>query len=308
MKTLSQNVNWTAPQDSTTKQLEKVELAKPFTEWLPSLALGRASRPGWDWLGDAPVPTAVVDQWVETIKAHGVQSVICLLSQEELNWYSEVPGGLLGRYQHRGIGTASVPVPLNRRPLLTEGDLDAIVQAFEDLSKPVVVHCSAGMVRSGKAVRHLAALLADSGTKSSSEAEPKEILRLIRNSRKAYSICALARRRYGLEDYGRLGHLLQRAERHCLGEYLKEIDEVRATHHQCPPCSLKFLAFCRIYSADRLPERHRAYRNEFGERNKAWPNDRDFMAEARQAIYSGAGLSYAPPTNVRYYHSLGSQC
>jgi hypothetical protein len=277
----------------------------PIREWLPSLGLGRASRPGCE-AGEAN-PEPAVDRWVKTVRAQGFRSVICLLSEEELGRYSHVPGGLLGRYEHLGLEVRSIPLPPDRTPVLTGENRCSVVEAYEDLPKPVLVHCSAGVVRSGAAVRHLVKLLSDSGTKSPSETEHKEILRLIRNSRMAYSICALGRGRYGMEDYGRLGHLLQRAARHCLEEYLKEIDAVRATHHRCPPCSLKFLAFCRIYSAGRLPERHRAYRNEFMERNKAWPNDRDFMAEVRQAIYNAPGLRYAPPTNVRYYHSLGEE-
>ena len=132
----------------------------PIREWVPELGLGRASRPGFE-SGQVDLAPAV-DNWVKAVRSKGVRSVICLLSREELEWYCGVPGGLLGRYQHLGLEVISIPVPLDRHPVLGETELPRITKAFEDLPKPVVVHCSAGVVRSGAAVRHLQTLLSRS--------------------------------------------------------------------------------------------------------------------------------------------------
>ena len=288
--------------DSEPQHLSRV--GAPWREWLPRLGLGRASRPGFG-LGDEPVTIPVVDQWVETIRARGSRSVICLLSREERAVYLPLVGSLVRRYCERGLEVASIPVPPNQQPALTGGEQYAIVEAFEGLPKPLVVHCSDGMGCSGAAVRHLAALLSGFETASPTEAEHGEILRLIRNSRQAYATCALARGRYGLADYGRLGHLLRRAGPRDLQKYLDEIDEVRASHQRCLPCSLKFLAFCRVYSVGRLPERHRAYRDAFQECCEGWATDRDFMAEVRAAIFRARHPTRPPPTNVRYFHAQG---
>ncbi|MEI6781890.1 MAG: hypothetical protein WCQ21_13335 [Verrucomicrobiota bacterium] len=46
--------------------------------------------------------------------------------------------------------------------MLTGEDRRALVEFYKDLPKPVLVHCSAGIYRSGAAVRYLKSLLADS--------------------------------------------------------------------------------------------------------------------------------------------------
>jgi len=94
---------------------------------------------------------------VATLLKAGVKSVICLLSDEEMEWYEPVPGGLLARYRERGLVVASVPVQPSRQPSLTRQQCAAISEAFATLPKPVVIHCSAGLVRSGDAVRFLKA-------------------------------------------------------------------------------------------------------------------------------------------------------
>ena len=132
----------------------------PIRDWLPALGLGRASRPGSD-SGAANLGPAV-DRWVKTVRAHGIRSVICLLSQEELDRYAHLPGGLLGRYEQLGLEARSIPVPADRTPVLTGEDRRALVEFYKDLPKPVLVHCSAGIYRSGAAVRYLKSLLADS--------------------------------------------------------------------------------------------------------------------------------------------------
>jgi protein tyrosine phosphatase (PTP) superfamily phosphohydrolase (DUF442 family) len=246
---------------------------------------------------------------VEAVRAWGFQSVICLLSKEELHQYACLPGGLAGQYRQLGLEVASIPVPPDRSPLLTEEDRYAIAEAYGDLPKPVLVHCNAGVMRSGAAVRYLEKLLSDAGRGAPSDAEQKEILRLIRNSAWEHSSCPLRRGRYGMDDYGRLGRLLRRVDRCSLEKYLDEIDKVRCSQRAgCAPCSLKFLAFCLHYSAGRLPDRHRAYRKEFLERNRAWPNQRDFISETGRAILMARSCLELHPTNTSHFHSLAHEC
>lgn len=134
-------------------KLEKGEFHSPINKWVPWLSLGRAPRPGNN-SGRANLARAV-DKWVKDIQAQGIQSVICLLSEEELDLYSQLPGGLLNRYRQLGLAAVSIPVPMDRTPILTSQDNSSIATAYEELPKPLVVHCSAGIMRSGAALQHL---------------------------------------------------------------------------------------------------------------------------------------------------------
>ena len=127
------------------------------------------------------------------------------------------------------------------------------------------------------------------------------ILRLIHNSRLEHATCALARGRYGLHDYGRLGSLLPQVSLPRLNDYLAEIGEIRFTHRRCRPCTLKFLAFCQLYTERRLPERHATYRREYLELLQRTDGSRDYLAEARSAIAKARRQPQPTLTNVRWF-------
>ncbi len=127
------------------------------------------------------------------------------------------------------------------------------------------------------------------------------ILRLIHNSRREHATCALARGRYGLHDYGRLGNLLPQVSLPRLSEYLAEIGEIRFSHRRCRPCTLKFLAFCQFYSEGRLPERHAAYCGEYQDLLQRTDGSRDYLAEARSAIAKARRQPQPTLTNVRWF-------
>ena len=129
------------------------------------------------------------------------------------------------------------------------------------------------------------------------------ILRLIHNSRQEHATCALARGRYGLHDYGRLGNLLPQVSLPRLSEYLAEIGEIRFTHRRCRPCTLKFLTFCQLYSEGRLPERHAAYRMEYEQLLQRTDGSRDYLAEAKSAIAKARRQPRPALTNVRWFRN-----
>ena len=130
------------------------------------------------------------------------------------------------------------------------------------------------------------------------------ILRLIHNSRQEHATCALARGRYGLHDYGRLGSLLPQVSLPRLNEYLAAIGEIRFTHRRCRPCTLKFLAFCQLYTEGRLPECHGAYRMEYEELLQRTDGSRDYLAEARSDIANARRQPQPTLTNVRWFRSF----
>ena len=128
--------------------------SSPFQDWLPKHLLGRACRPGFG--SDRQfIPATDVSRWIAAVKARGVRSVLCLLNEAELGWYAHLPAGLLGAYRDEGLEAASLPISLNGPGTLTRAELALLDELMLNLPRPVVIHCSAGQVRSRQAIDHL---------------------------------------------------------------------------------------------------------------------------------------------------------
>ena len=123
--------------------------------WVLKDCLARSSRPGYRGEKGLSVAKSEVDAWMKEAKELGIASIICLLAEDQLNLYDELPGGLVSYYRSFGFAVEHVPALDHQHPPLDAYHLERIWSAYQSLEKPVLIHCSAGIDRTGMAVQHI---------------------------------------------------------------------------------------------------------------------------------------------------------
>ena len=123
--------------------------------WVIPGRLARSARPGFDGPSATDVDPAEVEAWLDQARQNGVRSILCLLDERQLGFYSRLPGGLLESYRRAGMEVASLQVADGQVPAIPEADLLRVGQAFVNLPAPLLIHCSAGIDRTGAAVAYI---------------------------------------------------------------------------------------------------------------------------------------------------------
>ena len=118
-------------------------------EWVIEGLLARASRPCY-WID--PTPEVVMD-WISKAKRMGIKSIICFLSESELaDFYGPAGIDLLDCYRRNGFEVTQIPVPDDCNPPLATAHLLRFMVTLRQTSRPLLLHCSAGVDRTGMAV------------------------------------------------------------------------------------------------------------------------------------------------------------
>lgn len=97
----------------------------------------------------------VVDEWIAYMKKQGISRVVCLLSEEELELYPTLEAGLLGVYAGVFGPDNVLWAPTPDKHLLNSEvvrHLCYFLHASAAQSQKTVIHCSAGLGRTGQAL------------------------------------------------------------------------------------------------------------------------------------------------------------
>lgn len=110
--------------------------------------------------------TPLVHDWARRVRAYEIRSIICLMSEQELEFYKRLDlqaESLLEFYRAQGFVVASIPWKDPRHvrsdpEALREKEHQVSVEAlrrFDALAKPVLLHCSAGIDRSSPVAAYI---------------------------------------------------------------------------------------------------------------------------------------------------------
>ena len=138
--------------------------------WLLDGTLACSQRPlrdHPDFGGRVPLPPKakpLIVDWVERVKSLGIRSIISLLEERQHERYYVKgglelhPEGLYGYYRSQGFEFCSIPIADSPKSLksnmgrVLEGK---VLETFDQMPKPVLLHCSAGIDRTSPVAAYI---------------------------------------------------------------------------------------------------------------------------------------------------------
>jgi len=131
--------------------------------WVVEGVIATSPRPGYRPGPEHTVGDGVIESWVDEAREFGIASIICLIGGDQLWLYRRVaPEGLVERYRSAGFDVCHIPTADQQTHPFTADEYEHAWESFQRLPKPVLVHCSAGMDRTGRVVGYILERMAES--------------------------------------------------------------------------------------------------------------------------------------------------
>jgi len=132
--------------------------------WVIEGLIATSPRPGFRPGPEHTVEQGIVETWIEDARQFGIASIICLIGGDQLWLYRKaVPEGLITRYESAGFTVCHIGTQDQQTHPFTHEQYEHAWHAFLELPKPVLVHCSAGMDRTGRIVNYIRERLESTG-------------------------------------------------------------------------------------------------------------------------------------------------
>lgn len=112
-----------------------------------------------------PEAKPLIVKWVDRVKSLGIRSIISLLEDQQHEKYyingglNLHPEGLYGYYRSKGFECCVIPIvdsPRSVKSNCGKALVAEVLAAFDRMSKPVLLHCSAGIDRTSPVAAHIA--------------------------------------------------------------------------------------------------------------------------------------------------------
>ncbi len=141
--------------DTKSQQIEQKQ-KKENSIWAKKNILAQSARPGYP---NKTVPAKVVSQTIQEWKDLGIKSIICLLSDEEIQtYYTSIKDDLITFYEKAGFNVLHVSIEDYQIPPVNNTNLTLIQNQYKQMQAPVLIHCGAGQDRTGQVIESLLAL------------------------------------------------------------------------------------------------------------------------------------------------------
>lgn len=113
------------------------------------------------------VATSLIITWINRIKKAGIRGIICLMHEKELAHYGDLNLGannLVDYYRKEGFEVRHIPwddlahrQQSDNSSFASELEIvqEKALTAFQNLPKPIIVHCSAGIDRSSPVAAYI---------------------------------------------------------------------------------------------------------------------------------------------------------
>jgi protein tyrosine phosphatase (PTP) superfamily phosphohydrolase (DUF442 family) len=125
--------------------IDCTEISPSFVQrdirWVVTNRYARGRRPGYR--GHKQVHREKVDGWISEAKHLGIRSVICVLADDLLKLYSDLPVDLVSYFRQSGLKVEHIPLLDSQWPNMNTKDFKRVLNAYK-LPRPLLLLCNKG--------------------------------------------------------------------------------------------------------------------------------------------------------------------